>query len=70
VQSGATLRTGDLQKNGMLDPEALFNLIYKGKGKMPGYGINCAPRVRTSVLHQSDLRFSPATTSHRTSRNT
>jgi len=50
VQSGATLRTGDLQKNGMLDPEALYNLIYKGKGKMPGYGINCAPRVRISLF--------------------
>ena len=50
MQAGATLRTGDLQKNGMLDPEALYNLIYKGKGKMPGYGINCAPRVCISPL--------------------
>ena len=46
MQAGASLSTGDLQRNGMLDPEAMYNLIYKGKGKMPGYGKNCAPRVR------------------------
>ncbi len=45
VQAGATLSTGDLRKNGMLDPDALYILIYKGKGKMPGYGKDCAPRV-------------------------
>ena len=73
VQAGATLTTGDLQKNGMLDPEALYNLIYRGKGKMPGYGINCAPRVRSSpsLLYACSsriMRFSTATISHKTSR--
>lgn len=49
VQAGQTLFTGDLQKNGMMDPDALYNLIYKGKGKMPGYGTDCAPRVRPAL---------------------
>ena len=49
VQAGQTLFTGDLQKNGMMEPEALYNLIYKGKNKMPGYGKDCAPRVRSQV---------------------
>ena len=33
VQAGATLRTGDLQKNGMLDPEALYKPDLQGQGK-------------------------------------
>ena len=50
VQAGATLSTGDLRKNGMLDPDALYNQIYRGKGKMPGYGKDCAPRVRIRCI--------------------
>jgi cytochrome c6 len=26
------------------DPESLYNLIYGGKGRMPGFGVDCAPR--------------------------
>lgn len=26
--------------------QSMFNLIYRGKGKMPGYGVECAPKVR------------------------
>ncbi|KAK9824135.1 hypothetical protein WJX72_008036 [[Myrmecia] bisecta] len=44
VQGGASLRTGDLKRNGAASPEAIYEIIYKGKGKMPGYGKNCAPR--------------------------
>ena len=39
------MKLADLQKNGAATPEAIYDLIYKGKGKMPGYGINCAPKV-------------------------
>ena len=39
----------------MMEPDALYNLIYKGKGKMPGYGKECAPRVRFLL----SLNYSP-----------
>ena len=48
---GATLKLADLQKNGAATPEAIYELIYKGKGKMPGYGINCAPKVLSQPMH-------------------
>ncbi|PNH02347.1 Cytochrome c6, chloroplastic [Tetrabaena socialis] len=41
---GATLFQPDLAKNGVESPEALYDIIYKGKGKMPGYGTDCAPK--------------------------
>jgi len=44
VQAGATLKEADLSRNGVNSPEELFNLIYSGKGKMPGYGEGCTPR--------------------------
>ncbi|KIZ03020.1 Cytochrome c6 [Monoraphidium neglectum] len=43
-QPGATLFTEDLQRNGRATPEGLYEIIYKGKGKMPGFGKDCAPR--------------------------
>lgn len=46
IQAGASLSTGDLRQNGVEDPKALFDLIYGGKGRMPGYGESCAPKVR------------------------
>ena len=46
MQAGASLRTGDLQRNNAATSDAIYDLIYKGKGKMPGYGKECAPRVR------------------------
>lgn len=46
VQAGATLSTSDLKKNGVADSKAIYDLIYGGTGKMPGYGKDCAPRVR------------------------
>ena len=46
VQAGKTLFTGDLEKNGAGTPEAIYDLVYGGKGKMPGYGAGCQPRVR------------------------
>lgn len=46
VQGGASLFSEDLRRNGVKDSQAIYNLIYSGKGKMPGYGLDCAPRVR------------------------
>lgn len=43
---GATLRLEDLQRNGFADGDALYALIYSGRGKMPGFGQDCAPKVR------------------------
>lgn len=45
VQGGKTLKTQDMERNGVNSPEAIYQLIYGGKGKMPGYGQNCAPKV-------------------------
>lgn len=44
LQAGATLSTADLERNGYGDPDALFRIIYGGKGRMPGFGADCAPR--------------------------
>merc|ERR1712216_488701 len=44
LQAGASLSTADLQRNGVDSPEELYNIIYKGKNKMPGYGVDCAPK--------------------------
>ncbi|DBA67487.1 TPA: hypothetical protein ACH3X2_001767 [Trebouxia sp. C0005] len=44
VQAGASLQTSDLQKNGAATTDAIYKLVYYGKGKMPGYGKECTPR--------------------------
>ncbi|GMH37048.1 hypothetical protein BSKO_04921 [Bryopsis sp. KO-2023] len=44
VLGGPTLKLGDLEKNGVLDSDAMFDVIYSGKGKMPGFGQDCAPK--------------------------
>lgn len=44
LQAGATLFEADLQKNGVASPDALYKIIYQGKGKMPGFGKDCAPK--------------------------
>ena len=35
------------------DLQSLFNLIYFGKGRMPGYGQDCAPKGRCTFLPRS-----------------
>ena len=50
VQGGASLRLPDLQKNGAASVEAIYDLVYSGKGKMPGYGAGCTPKVSTSCM--------------------
>lgn len=39
------MKIGDLERNGMLDSDALYKIIYEGKGKMPGFGAECSPQV-------------------------
>lgn len=53
VQAGATLFNADLVKNNVADNESIYKLIYEGKGRMPGFGQECAPKVTSSaaVLH-------------------
>ncbi|GLC41560.1 hypothetical protein PLESTB_000702000 [Pleodorina starrii] len=41
---GATLFPEDLRRNGVDSSEALYRIIYGGKGKMPGFGKDCAPK--------------------------
>ena len=50
VQGGASLRLSDLQKNGVASVDAIYDLVYGGKGKMPGYGAGCTPKVNTSCM--------------------
>lgn len=51
MQAGASLQTNDLQKNGAATTDAIYKLVYYGKGKMPGYGKECTPRVRHLRVH-------------------
>ena len=44
VRRDATLKSSDLKKYGVDSPDALYQLIYSGRGSMPGYGEDCAPK--------------------------
>jgi len=44
VERGATLFPEDLARNGYGGPEEIYAIVYSGKGKMPGFGADCAPR--------------------------
>jgi cytochrome c6 len=44
VKREATLGYDDLKKYGLDSPDALYMLIYGGRGSMPGYGEGCAPK--------------------------
>jgi len=56
VQAGATLKTGDLERNGYNSAESIYNIIYSGKGKMPGFGQDCTPRGKcTFAARLSDV---------------
>jgi len=52
VLGGRTLRIEDLQAMQLADAESLFNIIYGGNTRMPGFGQDCEPRV---------LKHSPST---------
>lgn len=44
VQAGATLKKGDLVRNGVMDVDAVYKIVYSGKGKMYGLGEGCTPK--------------------------
>ena len=44
LAAGATLFPADLERNGRATPEAVYEIVYGGKGKMPGFGAGCAPK--------------------------
>ena len=59
VQAGATLFPADLTRNGINDADAVYDIIYGGKGKMPGYGEGCAPKGQCTFgarLSDEDVR--------------
>ena len=59
VQAGATLFPADLTRNGVNDADAVYDIIYGGKGKMPGYGEGCAPKGQCTFgarLSDEDVR--------------
>jgi hypothetical protein len=58
VQPSATLLSADLARNGVDTPGALYDIIYKGKGRMPGFGQECAPRVSGGMGYGSK-RYGP-----------
>ena len=59
VKREATLNLSDLSKYGLDSPEALFDIIYFGKGSMPGYGEKCQPRGQCTFgkrLNDDEIR--------------
>lgn len=59
VQPGATLTLGDLQRNGVLDVDKIYQLTYSGKGKMYGFGEGCTPKGKCAFgprLSDTDIR--------------
>ncbi|KAF8407486.1 hypothetical protein HHK36_006620 [Tetracentron sinense] len=44
IQPGATLFLKDLQRNSVDTEEEIYRVTYYGKGRMPGFGVNCTPR--------------------------
>eukprot|EP01024_Parvocaulis_polyphysoides_P061794 TRINITY_DN689_c0_g1_i1.p5 TRINITY_DN689_c0_g1~~TRINITY_DN689_c0_g1_i1.p5 ORF type:complete len:161 (-),score=18.92 TRINITY_DN689_c0_g1_i1:528-1010(-) len=53
VQADATLFLSDMERNGYLDVDKLYNLVYYGKGKMPGFGQECAPKGKCTFGKRS-----------------
>jgi cytochrome c6 len=52
IQANATLFQADLEKYGFADSDSLYKIIYSGKGRMPGFGTDCAPRVSLKAQPQ------------------
>ncbi|XP_021759665.1 cytochrome c6, chloroplastic, partial [Chenopodium quinoa] len=60
IQPGATLFTKDLQRNGVESEEELYSITYNGKGRMPGFGLNCMPRGQCTFgprLQDEEIRL-------------
>merc|ERR1719201_1816291 len=43
LAAGKSLRLEDLQRNQVAEINEIYSLVYSGKGKMPGFGKDCAP---------------------------
>ncbi|CAI0374216.1 unnamed protein product [Linum tenue] len=44
IKSGASLFANDLQRNGVETEDAIYQITYFGKARMPGFGETCSPR--------------------------
>jgi len=44
VQPNKTLKKADLDANGLTTVDGIYEVIYSGQNKMPGYGEGCAPK--------------------------
>jgi cytochrome c6 len=63
MQAGATLSLADMQRNGILDVDQVYKVVYSGKGKMYGFGQGCAPKGKcTFGLRLSDEEVSDVAT--------
>ncbi|KAK8954208.1 hypothetical protein KSP39_PZI002240 [Platanthera zijinensis] len=59
LQPGATLFRKDLERNGLVTEEDIYNITYYGKGRMPGFGEKCAPRGQCTFgprLQEEEIR--------------
>lgn len=46
IEANKTLKLEDLQKYGLDSVQELYDLIYSGKGRMPGYGEGCQGKLQ------------------------
>ncbi|CAN1166319.1 Cytochrome c6, chloroplastic, partial [Linum perenne] len=44
IKPSASLFTDDLKRNGVETEDAIYQISYFGKGRMPGFGETCSPR--------------------------
>jgi len=59
VRREATLKLEDLTKYGVDSVDELYNVIYSGRGSMPGYGEGCTPKGACTFgrrLTETDVR--------------
>jgi cytochrome c6 len=59
VRRDATLKLEDLTKYGIDSVDELYNVIYSGRGSMPGYGEGCTPKGACTFgrrLSETDVR--------------
>ncbi|KAL4535598.1 hypothetical protein Ndes2526B_g06486 [Nannochloris sp. 'desiccata'] len=59
VRREATLKLEDLTKYGVDSVDELYNVIYSGRGSMPGYGEGCTPKGACTFgrrLSETDVR--------------
>ncbi|KAL8107543.1 cytochrome c6, chloroplastic isoform X1 [Apium graveolens] len=60
IQPGATLFLKDLQRNGVDTEDEIYRVTYFGKGRMPGFGVDCKPRGQCTFgprLQEDEIRL-------------